>query len=90
MRTHSVYLYFRISESLDKMLYTPGPFHLISEDYEMPEFRLEVGVNPTFLLEKDGNIQYAVVNGFFIDLNQGAKSIIWSIASKKINGMIYR
>ena len=84
------YLYFRISESLEVTSYTPAPFHLISEDYKIPEFRLEVGRNPTFLLEKDGNFQYAVVNGFLIDLNQGWKSIVFSIGLNKINGMIYR
>ena len=84
------YVYFRISEDLKHIPFTPGPFHLISENYDIPEFRLEVGRNPTFLLEKEGNIHYAVVNGFLIDLNQQVKSLIFSLGLNKINAMIYR
>ncbi len=47
------------------------PIHLISKDYQMPEFHLEVGINPTFLLKKDGVYKYAVINGFLIDLEKG-------------------
>ena len=84
------FVYFRISEPLDRMSFTPAPFHLISEDFEIPEFRLEVGRNPTFLLEKDGEARYAVVNGFLIDLNQAVKPMAFSLGGKKINAMIYR
>ena len=84
------YVYFRISEPLNKITYTPAPFHLISEAYELPDFTIEVGKNPTFLLEKDGQIQFAVVNGFLIDLNQDVKSIIYILESNKINALIYR
>lgn len=84
------YLYFRIAESFERTPFVPAPFHLISEDYEIPELRLEVGRNPTFLLEKDGEVRYAVVNGFLIDLSQGVKSIIFSLGMNKINGMFYK
>ncbi len=83
------YVYFRISELLD-LPFMLGPHHFISEDYEIPEFRLEVGRNPTFLLEKEGKIQYAVVNGFLIDLNKSVEDIINSIALNRINAIIYR
>ena len=83
------YVYFRISELVD-LPFIFGPHHFISEDYEIPEFRLEVGRNPTFLLEKEGNIQYAVVNGFLVDLNKPVEDIINSIALNRINAIIYR
>ena len=84
------YVYFRISKPLDNIPFIIGPHHLMSENYEIPEFRLEVGRNPTFLLEKEGHIKYAVVNGFLIDLDQSVNSILWSIGMNKINAMIYR
>jgi len=47
------------------------PIHLISTTYELPELNLEVGINPTFLLEKNGVYEYAIINGFLIDLKNG-------------------
>lgn len=58
------------------------PIHLISKSYALPEFAIEVGVNPTFLLEKDGVNRYAVINGFLIDLESGEGTFG--------NAMIYR
>lgn len=84
------YVYFRISKPLDNIPFIIGPHHLISENYVIPEFRLEVGRNPTFLLEKEGQIKYAVVNGFLIDLDQSVNRILWSIGMNKINAMIFR
>jgi hypothetical protein len=63
---------------------------LIGEDYEIPEFQLKVGINPTFLLEKDGAFEYAVINGFLIDLKRGNKAVLFDFASKSKNAMIYR
>lgn len=63
------YTYVRIKNLPQNLVNSPFAVHLISEDYELPEFRLGVGVNPTFLLEKEGEIRYAVVNGFLIDLS---------------------
>lgn len=58
------------------------PIHLTSKDYQIPEFNLEVGINPTFLLKKDGVYKYAVINGFLIDLEAGSGDFK--------NAMIYR
>lgn len=60
----------------------PLPIHLVSKSYQVPDFKIEVGVNPTFLLEKDGKNRYAVVNGFLIDLESGEGTFG--------NAMIYR
>jgi hypothetical protein len=48
----------------------------------VPELLLQPGVNPTFFLEKDGVLEYAVVNGFLIDLKAEKPTIP--------NAMIYR
>ena len=58
------------------------PIHLISKAYELPDFTIQVGVNPTFILEKDGVNKYAVINGFLIDLESGSGDFK--------NAMIYR
>ncbi len=84
------FLYFPVSKSLEGMLYSPLPVHFVSKDFEIPEFRLEVGINPTFILEKEGQPAYAVVNGFLIDLSQGEKTIIFSLGMNKINGMMLK
>jgi len=62
------YTYVRVANMPLEEVRTSVPIHAISENYEVPELRLKVGVNPTFLLEKDGLPHYAVINGFLINL----------------------
>ncbi|WP_047245349.1 M14 family metallopeptidase [Maribacter thermophilus] len=76
------YGYVRVSSIPRKALNASLPFHIISEKYEVPELRLQPGINPTFILEDKGVVKYTVINGFLIDVN-----------SEKINipnAMIYR
>ncbi|MGI9553003.1 MAG: peptidase M14, partial [Aurantibacter sp.] len=82
------YTYIRMENLPKNDLSSPLPIHLIGKKYEVPELNLEVGINPTFLLEKDGVIEYAVINGFLIDLSTGSKSVLFNFAFK--NAMIYR
>lgn len=63
--------YARLANIPAEWLSFPLPMHLVSETFEVPEFNLEVGINPTFLLEKNGVYEYAVINGFLIDLKKG-------------------
>ncbi len=78
----SGYTYVRIANIPKEQLSSPFPVHMISSTYEVPEFNIEVGLNPTFLLEKNGVVKYAVINGFFIDFESG-KGVFE-------NAMIYR
>ncbi|MGB7392982.1 MAG: M14 metallopeptidase family protein [Pricia sp.] len=78
----SGYTYVRVENIPGDMLASPLPIHIIGKKYKVPELDLKVGINPTFLLEKDGNIEYAVVNGFLIDLDKATTDIK--------NAMIYR
>lgn len=48
------------------------PMQLVSSKFMIPEFRLYVGLNPSFLLSKNGEISHAIVNGYLIDLRQGS------------------
>jgi len=65
------YTYLRFEKIPNSMLSASYPLNFISKTYEVPQLNLEVGINPTFLLEKDGVVKYAVINGFLIDLESG-------------------
>lgn len=76
------YGYVRMSNIPTTALNSPLPFHIIGKNYEVAELYIQPGVNPTFFLEKDGVLEYAVVNGFLIDLKAEKPTIP--------NAMIYR
>jgi len=82
------YTYLRVKAIPKEALNSPMPMHVISKEYELPEFKLGVGTNPTFLLKKDGELKYAIINGFLIDLNERSKAVFFNWESK--NAMIYR
>lgn len=82
--------HLRVKSLSNKTLSSPQPFHLISEAYELPEFRLQPGINPTFLLEKDGEIRYAVINGFLVDLKLDRETIVSKWKNQQGNAMIYK
>ncbi|MRH99410.1 peptidase M14 [Kriegella sp. EG-1] len=63
------YTYVRMTNIPTELIASPFPIHIVSKNYELPEFKIEVGQNPTFLLEKNGVLKYAVINGFLIDLS---------------------
>jgi hypothetical protein len=74
--------YVRVDHLSPELVKSPIPIHFIGKATELPEFNLEVGINPTFLLEKDGVYKYAVINGFLIDLEKDSGNFK--------NAMIYR
>ncbi len=78
----SGHTYIRVENIPKDMLDSPFPIHIIGKKYAVPEFNIEVGINPTFLLEKNGKIEYAVINGFLVDVNKSATDFG--------NAMIYR
>ena len=79
----SGYSYVRLEKIPSEKLASPFPIHIIGKKYEVPDFNIEVGINPTFLLEKAGEIKYAVINGFLINLEHGKNENFK-------NAMIYR
>ena len=76
------YGYIRMETIPGKQLNSPFPVHLIGPKYKIPELRLEPGINPTFFLEKEGTIIYAVINGFLVNLDKDVITIP--------NAMIYK
>lgn len=77
------YTHLRISKIPYKQLSSPFPLHIIGAKFIIPEkLLLQPGINPTFLLEKNGVNKYAVINGFLINLENGEGTFK--------NAMIYR
>lgn len=58
--------------------------HFVSTSYKLPPFELKPGVNPTFFLEKDGQLTHAIINGFLIDLSKSYNEQNFG------NGLIFR
>ena len=77
------YAYVRVDNLAKDQVFSPYPVHVITENYELPEFKLGVGKNPTFFLEHEGELKYAVVNGFLIDLKSGSDPV-------RMNGLLLR
>lgn len=81
----SGYTYVRVKDIPKEKLSSPVPIHIIGDKTKLPDFRMEIGVNPTFLLKKGNEIKYAVINGFLIDFAN------YKETSQKVkNAMIYR
>ncbi|MEM1257167.1 MAG: M14 family zinc carboxypeptidase [Bacteroidota bacterium] len=62
----------------------PAKIHLVPKTFTLPNFQLKVGKNPTFFLEKEGKLTYAVINGFLLDLSRPFQD------QKFGNALIYR
>lgn len=64
----SGYTYVRLEQysSNDKVVLMP--INILSKDQKAPGFYVNIGNNPNFVLQKDGSVDYAVVNGFLINL----------------------
>ena len=61
---------FISSKLLNTEAFTKEPINQINLGYQLPGFKLGVGQNPTFFLEKEGEITHALINGFLLDLSQ--------------------
>ncbi len=66
--------YVKVKSIPKNKTYTNYPVQVVSETFRIPS-RLSVGANPTFFLEKEGKLEFAVINGFFLDLGDFGKSI---------------
>ena len=76
------YLYVRMKDIPEEWLCSSKPVHIITSEFEVPDFALWVGENPSFFLGKGDQITHAVVNGFLLDLSEEISGFS--------NAMIYR
>ncbi len=82
------YTYVRVKNIKADALFSPVPVHVLGPTFKLPEFALEAGKNPTFLLEKDGDYEFAVINGFLLNLSEAGPDLSEQWGRK--NAMIYR
>ena len=61
---------FIVSKQTGNKAFTEEPLHKIQSGYQLSDFKLAVGQNPTFFLEKEGKLTHAVINGFLLDLSR--------------------
>ncbi|WP_299393384.1 M14 metallopeptidase family protein [uncultured Gelidibacter sp.] len=64
----SGYTYVRLSEISQQDKDVSLPINILDKDQKVPGFYVNIGNNPNFTLQKDGSVDYAVVNGFLINL----------------------
>jgi len=64
----SGYTYLQIDEIPKNKKDTTKPINLIKTGYKVPKLILIPGANSTFLLQKGNIVEYAVINGFLINL----------------------
>lgn len=64
----SGYTYVRVADFSSKEKAVSLPINILDTDQKVPGFYVNIGNNPNFVLQKDGSIDYAVVNGFLINL----------------------
>ncbi len=77
------YVYVRLEDFPHELLASPLPLNIVGNKFKLPnDLRLNIGVNPTFLLEKEGMVAYAVINGFLINVKTEEGSFK--------NGMIFK
>ncbi|UMB61980.1 peptidase M14 [Lutibacter sp. A80] len=63
------YTYVKVENLPENSRFINKPIHLVNPVFEAPKLKIKVGVNATFLLKKKGEIKYAIINGFLINLD---------------------
>lgn len=66
----SGYTYVEVTHLPKDAKFIDFPLQIIASAKDVPMFHINLGVNPNFLLQKNGKNDYAVINGFLIDLNK--------------------
>lgn len=64
-------VYVRVNNINQEQKQLPVPLTVITKNAILPDFRINEGAAATFLLQKNGQFKYAVVNGFLINLSTG-------------------
>lgn len=64
----SGYTYVRLAQFSQNDKAVSLPINILGKDQKVPGFFVNIGNNPNFVLQKDGSVDYAVINGFLINL----------------------
>ncbi len=62
------YTYVRLAQFSQNEKDVSVPINILDIDQKVPGFFVSIGNNPNFVLQKDGKVDYAVVNGYLINL----------------------
>ena len=65
------YTYLKIENSPKNSKFINKPIHLVNSAFKVPELKIKVGINATFLLKKEEKNKYVVINDFLINLEGG-------------------
>ncbi len=63
----SGYIYVRMENLPENNFKLKQPINIISTDFELPKLEIFVGTESSFIIQKDNEVKFAVVNGFLID-----------------------
>ncbi|MBR9854935.1 MAG: peptidase M14 [Algicola sp.] len=58
------------TEIPEKSSFVHLPIILVNKEFELQDFRIRPGINPTFFLKKGEKLTHAIINGFLIDLSK--------------------
>lgn len=64
----SGYTYVRLAHYPSNDIAVSLPINILDKDQKVPGFYVNIGNTPNFVLQKDGHVDYAVINGYLIDL----------------------
>ncbi|PTX42061.1 zinc carboxypeptidase [Christiangramia gaetbulicola] len=68
------YAYVKVEASMLDNKYSNFPLNLVSEDFEVNK-GLQPGKDANFFLYENGEVEYAVINGFLVDPNKAESQI---------------
>ncbi|QYA25472.1 peptidase M14 [Gramella sp. MT6] len=68
------YAYVRVDTSLLDKKFSDSPLNLVSEDFEVNK-NLQPGKDANFFLYENGEVEYAVINGFLVDPKKAESEI---------------
>jgi hypothetical protein len=71
------YAYVKLKNHPGDKEYSDLPVNFVGEDFKVPQVLI-----PTFFLEKEGSLEYAVINGFLLDLSSEEISVPNSLILK--------
>ncbi|CAL67707.1 M14 family metallopeptidase [Christiangramia forsetii] len=75
------YAYIKVDSSMLKVPYSNFPINLVPEDYKI-NTHLAPGKNANFFLYKNGEMEYAIINGFLLDTKVSLDKIINTLIFK--------
>lgn len=68
------YGFLKLEKMPENVDFSPFPLNLVPENFKVPNI-VKPGMNATFFLEKNGELKYAIINGFLVDLKEDSVKV---------------